>query len=95
MAPDLFDIVDISDPAFDAKSFGLTPAAVQKHMHVLTPEGKVVTGVDAFAHVWSRIPYYRVGAKVIVLPVVYEVAKVGYEIFANVIRPRLPKKNRF
>ena len=91
IAPELFDIVDISDPAFDAKGYGLTSDAVQKHMHVLTPEGKVVKGVDAFAHIWSRIPKYRLGSKLIVKPGIHAAARLGYEIFARV-RPWLPKK---
>ena len=91
IAPNEFDIVDIADPSFDAKKFGLTPEAVQKHMHVLTPEGKVVKGVEAFAHIWSRIPKYKWADRAIHLPVVYPLAGVGYEIFAR-FRKYLPKK---
>lgn len=93
IAPDQFDIVDISDPAFDAATFGVTSEAVQKHMHVLTPEGRMVKGVDAFAHVWSRIPAYRWGEKVVRFPLVYPLARIGYEIFAR-NRHLLPKKKR-
>ncbi len=91
VAPELFDLIDISDPKFDAAKYGLTPEAVQKHMHVLTPEGNLVKGVEAFAHIWSRIPRYHFAEKLVHLPVVSSAAKVGYEIFARV-RPFLPKK---
>ncbi len=93
IAPELFDLVDISDPAFDAKAFGLTPAAVNSDMHVLTPEGQVKVGVDAFAHIWSKIPKFKRAEQLILLPGVYCMAKVGYKIFTKV-RPFLPKKKR-
>jgi predicted DCC family thiol-disulfide oxidoreductase YuxK len=93
IAPEDFEIIDISNPSFDAASFGLTPEAVNKHMHVMTPEGAVMRGVDAFAHIWTRIPRYHFAAKMIRLPVVLPLAKLGYAGFAT-IRPWLPKKNR-
>ena len=92
MAPELFDIVDISHPSFDAAKFGLTSQAVNKHMHVQTPDGEMLKGVDAFAHIWSRLPRYAVGTKIIKLPGINALAHVGYASFAA-IRPWLPKKS--
>lgn len=92
VAPDAFDIVDISDPAFDAGKFGLTVEAVNKHIHVETPAGEMLTGVEAFAHIWSRVPKYSWGSRAIRLPEINGLAKVGYEGFAR-IRPWLPKKS--
>ena len=92
IAPSEFDIVDISDPSFDAKAFGLTTEAVNKHIHVLTPEGEMKIGVEAFAHIWSRIPRYRLADTAIHLPGVNSLAKIGYAGFAA-IRPWLPKKS--
>jgi predicted DCC family thiol-disulfide oxidoreductase YuxK len=90
--PEAFDIVDISDPSFDAQKFGLTTEAVNKHMHVQTPTGEIKKGVEAFAHIWSRIPKYKWANKAIDLPVINGLAKIGYVGFAA-IRPWLPKKN--
>lgn len=91
MAPTEFEIVDISDPSFDAARYGLTPEKVNRHMHVLTPDGDVLIGVDAFSHIWTRIPKLNWASKAIHWPVVYPLAKVGYEVFV-VVRPWLPKK---
>nr|AGU12007.1 Protein of unknown function, DUF393 [uncultured organism] len=91
IAPEEFQLVDISDPSFDAQKFGLTAEAVNKHIHVQTPTGEILKGVEAFAHIWSRIPRYAWGDKAIRLPVVNGVAKLGYAGFAA-IRPWLPKK---
>ena len=93
VAPDLFDIVDISAPDFDAPKYNLTTEAVNKHMHVLTPSGEVRVGVDAFAHIWDRIERYNFAAKLIRNPIVNPLAKLGYKVFV-VVRPYLPKKKR-
>ncbi len=91
--PDLFEIIDISSPTFRAQDFQLTQEQVDKHMHVITPEGKLAIGVDAFAHIWSRIPKFEKYGKIIKMPGVNALAKIGYSIFSTV-RPILPKKNR-
>jgi len=91
IAPEEFEIVDISDPLFKAEQFGLTTEAVNKHLHVQTPDGEVKVGVEAFAHIWSRIPQYSLADKAIRLPLVNGIARIGYAGFAAV-RPWLPKK---
>lgn len=93
IAPDLFDIVDISLPEFEPTKFGLTREAVNTNMHVLTPSGEIKIGVDAFIHIWSRIKKYRPLAKIIGSPFVRPIARTGYKIF-TIIRPYLPKKIR-
>jgi predicted DCC family thiol-disulfide oxidoreductase YuxK len=92
VAPDLFDIVDISDEKFDASAHGLTAKAVNKHLHVQTPSGEILKGVDAFAHIWSRIPRYSFATKLVNLPIAKSLAQIGYAIFVEV-RPWLPKKS--
>ena len=91
IAPEEFEIVDIADPKFDANEYGLTPEAVNKHLHVLTPKGEVLRGVEAFQHIWSRIPRYKWAEKLIGTPGLHGIAEVGYAGFAA-IRPWLPRK---
>ncbi len=95
MAPEIFEIVDISSPDFSAENFHLQPEAVNKHMHIITPEGKVMVGIDAFSHIWSRLKHYSWASRVIQWPIVRPVALVAYEIFASYIRPILPKRKWF
>ena len=92
MAPALFEIIDISAPGFDAAKFNLTPDAVNKHLHVRTPKGEMLKGVDAFAHIWSRLPRYRFASSLVKLPLVKSAADIAYFAFAEV-RPWLPKKS--
>ena len=91
LAPDKFELVDISAPEFNAGNFNLTPEAVERSMHVITPDGKLAIGVDAFAYIWSCIEKYNWAARCIQFPLVKAPAKLGYRIFASV-RKYLPKK---
>ena len=93
VAPDTFELVDISSADFKAKDFNLTKEDVDKNMHVFTPNGELKIGVDAFAHIWSRIPKYAWASKWIQFPAVSPLAKLGYSFF-TVVRPYLPKKQR-
>ncbi len=94
IAPDVFDIQDITHPDFKADVWGLTTAAVNKHLHVITPSNEIKIGVDAFAHIWSRLKNYKWASRVIQWPIIYPVSQVGYEVFASYVRPYLPKKNK-
>jgi len=91
--PEVFELVDISAPGFVAAGHGLDAEAVNRHMHIQTEQGEIRIGVDAFAYIWSKIPRYAIGSRLIQLPGVYSLAKVGYWIFAN-NRHLLPKKKR-
>lgn len=91
--PDSFELIDISDPSFDSSRFGLNPKEVNLNMHVLTEAGEIKVGVDAFTHIWSQIPLYKIPSRVIRLPGVYTLAKIGYSIFAR-YRHLLPKKSK-
>lgn len=89
--PELFQIVDIAAPGFDARNYNLTADAVNKEMHVITPKQELKVGVDAFVYIWEQMPRYRFLAQLTKLPGLYSIAKVGYAGFAR-IRPYLPKK---
>lgn len=90
--PEVFELVDISQPSFAAAFYGLDPGAVNEHMHVATEQGEIRVGVNAFAYVWSKIPRYSLASRLIVLPGIYGMAKIGYWIFAK-NRHLLPKKS--
>ncbi len=94
IAPKLFDIIDISHPDFKASEYNLTTKAVNKHIHAIGPDGELLIGVDAFAHIWDQIDKYNWAAKAIRTPGIYALSKAGYAVFASIIRPMLPKKKR-
>ncbi len=93
MNPDQFEMIDISSPNFDASAYGLTFQDVNRNMHIETEAGEIKIGVDAFAHIWSKLPLYSFASKMIKLPGIYTLAKLGYQIFAR-NRHLLPKRRR-
>ncbi len=92
-APHAFDIVDISHPDFDAKSYGLTKEAVDFELHLIAPDGKLHKGVEAFAYIWDNTPGYSYLGKVVRLPLINGSAQIGYWIFAR-LRRYLPKRKK-
>ena len=91
MAPEKFELVDISSPDFDVALYNLKKEDVNLNLHVVTPQGKILVGVNAFAHIWSRLQKYQWASKFIKWPVVNPLANFGYWQFTK-IRPYLPKK---
>ncbi len=95
MKPEVFEIVDISASDFCALDFNLETAAVNKHLHVLCSNGKVLKGVDAFIAIWEALgpehPYFQKMRKIISFSLIKPIAQLGYFLFAE-IRPFLPKK---
>ena len=91
--PQRLQAVDIADPRFNAASYGLDRDAVQKHLHVLDREGNLHIGVAAFAQIWSEIDSLKWASRWIRKPPFWQLAQVGYEVFA-VARPYLLKKKR-
>ena len=93
IAPDLFELIDISSPRFVASDYKLTKKEVDKDMHLITQDGELKIGVDAFVHIWSRLNKFKILAKCVKLPGIYQCAKLGYSAF-TLVRPYLPKKRR-
>ncbi len=94
LKPDIFELIDISDPKFSAKDFNLDADAVNKKMHLLMPDGKVLKAIDAFLVIWENLGpehrYFQRLRKFISFPLIRPFADIGYNIFAF-IRPWLPK----
>jgi len=47
--------VDITTSDFDPQAYGLTRAAVHARMHAILPDGKVVTGMEAFRRIYDAM----------------------------------------
>lgn len=84
--------IDINDPKFDASAYHLSANDVKKYFHVLTPEGKVIAGVDAFIEIWKTLdtPISSVAAVWAKKLPFHTLLKIGYFGFIQ-IRPFLPR----
>ena len=89
----LLEFIDISSQDFDANEYGLDEKEINTHMHTMNEEGEIFVGVDSFIEVWKRIPFHGPLASLVGHDKVRPIADMGYNIFANYIRPNLPKRN--
>ena len=65
----------------DLARFGLDRDTAAKRFHVQT-DGTLLSGVDAFAALWSRMPGFRWLARFVTVPVVRPVARFVYDRIA-------------
>ena len=85
-------LVDISHPDFDAQKYQLDPHQVKVNMHSMDESGKLFVGVDTFLEIWRRIKPYHLLVPIINNKVIRPLADISYRIFADHIRPKLPKR---
>ncbi len=64
--------------ACDLARFDLTPETAAKRFHVLK-DGKLVSGIPAFALLWDDLPRMRWMAKVVRLPVICPIVNALYD----------------
>lgn len=86
--------IDISAAGFDSRPYRKSDHEFQSKMHVRDAEGSYLAGVDAFLAIWGAYPdgsSYRWLARIISLPVVTPMVRVGYALFAR-YRHLLPKR---
>ncbi len=87
-------VIDINAPDFRAESYDLDSARVRKYFHVLTPEGKVIAGVDAFIEIWKALgsPLSLAASRWAKIAPIHSALRLGYRLFVEV-RPYLPRKS--
>ncbi len=61
---------------------GITRNDVWYRLHTLDETGRVLVGIDAFIAIWDRLPAYRWRARLLRLPIVRQLAHLGYEALA-------------
>jgi predicted DCC family thiol-disulfide oxidoreductase YuxK len=84
--------VDISDPAFDPRPYGIPLQAFTYELHAIDDCGETYRGVEAFRAIWQAFPDstgYRLLSAVVALPLINPLARIGYRGFAR-LRPHLP-----
>ncbi|MEM1363432.1 MAG: DUF393 domain-containing protein, partial [Pseudomonadota bacterium] len=62
----------------DLASLGLTEDDAARRLHVIH-EGKLLSGVDAFAVLWAAMPRFRWLSRLVRLPVIRPLAELVYE----------------
>ncbi len=88
------EFVDISDPDFKHREYGITLDEFMYRMHAIDRRGTVYRGVDAFRAIWQAFPgssWYGFLAALVSFPVVRSIAGMVYLAFAR-IRRYLPRR---
>lgn len=66
---------------------GISEAKARQAMHAVDAAGKTLSGIDALAVIWDRIPAYRILARLARTPVISGIMRLSYALFAR-LRPR-------
>jgi len=77
--------VDVSE-AGAATPEGITQQRAMARFHVLSGDGRVLSGAAAFVEVWKRLPKWRWAARAASLPGALAAMELGYRMFLP-IRP--------
>ena len=64
------------------QAYGLSREDVRRRLYVFDGGGRLVSGIDAMAAIWSVIPRYRWAARLIRLPVIHGIGEVLYDAVA-------------
>ena len=81
--PQTFEWRNLWEPGAIHQDSGFNKTDAMKSLHVLDTAGNLHTGVDAFAKIWDQFPKLRWLSLLVKLPVVYQLACVGYAGFAR------------
>ena len=82
--PHTFRWNDISSEVLQTETWGFDKKSAMENLHVRDCHGNLHTGVDAFACIWEKFPKFRWLSHLIKKPILYQLAKVGYLIFAKI-----------
>src|ERR1700754_2219531 len=74
--------VDITAHPGALAHHGVDVQAVKKRLHVIDRAGTLRVGIAAFAALWDETPRYRILAKIVRLPGVFQLATALYELLA-------------
>lgn len=88
------EFVDISDPAFNPREYGISLDEFMYQMHAIDRGGHVYRGVDAFRAIWQAFPgsaWYGFLSGLTTLPVAGPLARLAYRTFAR-FRRYLPTR---
>ena len=84
IAPDgVFNWQDITQSYSELRAMGVSLADGLRRMHARDSDGNLHVGVDAFILMWEQLDRWRLLGFVISLPVIKQIAKVAYNLFAK------------
>jgi predicted DCC family thiol-disulfide oxidoreductase YuxK len=76
----------------DLETWRMTEDQAARRLHARLPDGRIVSGVEAFALIWERLPRSRWLARLVRLPLINPVAEMAYNRIAAPVLYRRHKR---
>ena len=77
-APLLFEDLNTADLGL----WQLTPDQAKRRMHAALPDGRIISGIPAFAAIWAALPWMGWVARLVMLPGLRSLADLIYNRIA-------------
>lgn len=81
--PNVFRWINIMDSVVELNKKGIKLTQALKILHAIDDKGKIHAGIDAFILIWSQLKRWRMLAKLIKIPLIYQAASFAYLTFAK------------
>ncbi|HAN81022.1 MAG TPA: DUF393 domain-containing protein [Gammaproteobacteria bacterium] len=72
-----FEKISVDGPVLKASR--LTAEDAKKRLHLVTSDGRLLVGVEAFLALWAEMPGYRVLGRVVSIPGIHHIASLLYD----------------
>lgn len=73
----------ISENILTLEKYGISYIESLKVLHAINEDNQMVYGVDTFILIWQQLPKWKWIAKFVELPLIYQLSKGIYRIFAK------------
>lgn len=73
----------ISENIPTLEKYGISYTESLKVLHAINEDNQMVYGVDTFILIWQQLPKWKWIAKFVELPLIYQLSKEIYRIFAK------------
>ena len=80
---DVFDWQDITISIDGLNRFGISKSKALKLLHAIDENGKVHVGLKAFLLIWKHLRRWKFLAKIVSLPLLYNIIDLVYRAFAG------------
>ncbi len=77
--------IDIHSNLESRKDIDKNVEALREQLHLIDENGQVQVGIDAFEVLWRNSPKEHWKAKIIAFPVIKQIARLGYYVFARLL----------
>ena len=81
--PDIISWCAISQHIYTLEKYGISYTEGLKILHAINAERKMCRGVDTFIFIWQQLSGWKWLARFIKLPIIYQISKALYSIFAH------------